>query len=92
MLNGRMPLFIEQRARAFAAAFMLPSDAAAQVWLEAGAEQTQEGIIRVLRRLTRRFGVTTSVAAWQLEHGLRGQAPNVIFLLDQISPQRRFTA
>jgi Zn-dependent peptidase ImmA (M78 family) len=90
ILNGRMPLRIEQRARAFAAALLVPSDASAQIWATSGARVTRDGVTDVLRRLTRRFGVTTSVAAWQLEHGLQGQYPDVIFLLDQIVPQRRF--
>jgi hypothetical protein len=90
ILKGRMPLRIEQRARAFAAALLVPSDAAAQIWETSGARGTLDGVTDVLRRLTRRFGVTTSVAAWQLEHGLLGQHPDVVFLLDQIAPQRRF--
>lgn len=88
ILNGRMPLVVEQRARAFAAAFMLPSEAAAHTWREMSPELTNEGVSAVLRRLTRRFGVTTSIAAWQLEHGLRGEYPVVNFLLEQIAPQR----
>jgi hypothetical protein len=89
MVNSRMALATEQRARAFAAAFMLPGDAAVQVWEMSGAERTRDGIKAVLQRLSRRFGITTSVAAWKLEHGLRGQEPDVVSELDQISPQRR---
>ncbi len=89
ILNGRMPLRIEQRARAFAAALLLPSEASAQIWEDSAAPRTLDRVTYVLRRLTHRFGVTTSVAAWQLEHGLRGQHPEVVFQLDQIAPQRR---
>ena len=89
ILNGRMPLRVEQRARAFAAALLLPSEASAQIWEDSAAPRTLDGVTYVLRRLTHRFGVTTSVAAWQLEHGLRGQYPDVVFQLDQIAPQRR---
>jgi Zn-dependent peptidase ImmA (M78 family) len=88
ILNGRMPLAIEQRARAFAAALMLPAEAAAQTWREMKPEISKEGVSSVLRRLTRRFGVTTSIAAWQLVHGLPDEMPTLGFLLDQIAPRR----
>ena len=88
ILHGRMPLAIEQRARAFAAAVMLPAKAAAEVWDRVAPDLSKQGVSSVLSRLTRRFGVTTSIAAWQLEHGLHGQIPNLGFLLDQIAPQR----
>jgi IrrE N-terminal-like domain len=88
ILNGRMPLAVEQRARAFAAAFMLPAEAAAEVWNRVAPDLSKQGVLSVLKRLTQRFGVTTSIAAWQLEHGLHGQIPNLGFLLDQIAPQR----
>jgi hypothetical protein len=38
--------------------------------------------------LTQRFRVTTSIAAWQLEHGLTDEDPTLNFLLEQIAPQR----
>jgi hypothetical protein len=88
ILNGRMPLMVEQRARAFAAAFMLPSEAAAQMWRDVSPERTQDGIRSLLKRLTQRFGVTTSIAAWQLEHGAGDEDPILRFLLGQIAPQR----
>jgi hypothetical protein len=92
ILDGRMPLLVEQRARAFAAAFLLPSEASEQVWSQSGGPRTRDGISKVIRRLTHKYGVTTSVAAWQLEHGLRGQDAEIVFLLDQMSPQRRIAA
>jgi hypothetical protein len=88
ILNGRMPLLVEQRARAFAAELMLPSEAAAQMWRESNFDPGKDGVLSVLKRLTQRFGVTTSIAAWQLEHGLHDEIPNLGFLLDQIVPNR----
>jgi len=88
ILNGQMPLAVEQRARAFAAELMLPSEAAAQVWVASKPQITKHGVASVLKRLTQRFGVTTSIAAWQLEHGLHDRVPNLGFLLDQIAPYR----
>jgi Zn-dependent peptidase ImmA (M78 family) len=85
MHSGRMPLAVEQRAWAFAAAVMLPAEAAAAIWHQAEPDRTQPGGASVLRRLTQRLGVTTGIAARQLEHGLRGHVPNLGFLLDQIA-------
>jgi hypothetical protein len=84
ILNGRMPLAVEQRARAFAAAFMLPAEAAAETWWAINPELSKDGVSSVLKRLTQRFGVTKSIAAWQLEHGLHDEIPNLSFLLDQV--------
>jgi Zn-dependent peptidase ImmA (M78 family) len=87
--NGRIPLAVEQRAGAFAAAFMLPAEAAVEVWDRVAPDLSKQGISSVLNRLTRRFGVTTIIARWQLQHGMGDQiSPDLIFLLDQIAPQR----
>ena len=88
ILAGRMPLPVEQRARAFAAELMLPSEAAARAWADTRPEITTDGVRSILKSLTQRFGVTASIAAWQLEHGLRDQVANLSFLLDQIVPSR----
>lgn len=92
ILGGRMPLHIEQRARAFAAELVLPEEEAALVWRESGFPLDRESLEKVMRRLYRRYGATPSIAAWQLEHGVMRIAPfhrdSLAQILDQMVPQR----
>jgi hypothetical protein len=69
VLQSRMPIRIEQRARAFAAEFLLPAPLAIEIWMGAGKPFEHVNLDRLLRQLSRRFGVSRSVAGWQLEHG-----------------------
>ena len=69
ILGGRMPARIEQRAKAFAAEFLLPSKEAGDVWRNKGYPLDTEALHLIIRVLCHRFNVTKSVAAWQLQHG-----------------------
>ncbi len=75
VLNGRTPTMLEQRARAFAAAFLLPKFEALKQWDGEGQPVDHTGVKRVLSSLTTRFGVTMTVAAWKLEHGVDPSDP-----------------
>ena len=89
ILGGRMPLRIEQRARAFAAEFLLPSKVAAAAWERQGSPLELDGVKKVINSLQRTHGVTSSVAAWQLEHGITSPQREVLAqILDQVVPQR----
>jgi Zn-dependent peptidase ImmA (M78 family) len=89
ILGGRMPVRAEQRAKAFAAEFLLPSAEAASVWRDAGIPIDLKEVQRVITILCRKFGVTASVAAWQLEHGVTTfHQETLAQILDQIVPHR----
>jgi hypothetical protein len=88
VLRSRMPVAIEQRARAFAAEFLLPSKAAGDAWLEAKRPTGQEGLEAVLDDLCKHFTVSKSVASWKLEHGARSYHGDLHAMLDSIVPQR----
>jgi Zn-dependent peptidase ImmA (M78 family) len=92
ILGGRMPLRVEQRARAFAAEFMLPEEVAATRWQENGSPLEQTGVSKVIRTLCWTYSITESTAAWQLEHGVIRVAPfhreDLAQILDQLVPQR----
>lgn len=89
ILGGRMPSQIEQRARAFAAEFLLPSEQAANIWIREGSPLQPDGVRRVIRTLCRTHSVAASVAAWQLEHGVTPYHQAILSkILDQVVPQR----
>lgn len=88
VLHSRMPILVEQRARAFAAEFLLPSRVAGEAWLAADQPRGRDDLRAVLERLCRRFVVTKSVAAWKLEHGARLYDAHLAPILDSIVPQR----
>ncbi len=88
ILQSRMPARVEQRARAFAAEFLLPAAAAARVWSDQGQPTEREGLAQVIDRLCRRFGVTRSVAAWKLQHGAAELGADLEAMLTEIVPQR----
>ena len=88
VLNSRMPLPVEQRAKAFAGEFLLPGRVAADSWLKAKSPRSMDGLGALLRNLARRYGVTRSVAAWKLEHGLQRHDVDLRIQLDAVSPNR----
>jgi IrrE N-terminal-like domain len=89
ILDGRMPIRIEQRAKAFAAEFLLPSEEAASVWKANAHPIDLEGLKKIIKLLCRKYNVSESVAAWQLQHGAvaYGDEP-IVKVLDQLVPQR----
>ena len=88
-MNGRMSSRIEQRAKAFAAEFLLPSRMAAAIWSKDGSPLEPDGVRKTIRTLCRTHGVTASVAAWQLEHGVTPYYQDTLAqILDQVVPQR----
>ena len=97
VLRSRMPSSIESRARAFAGEFLLPSNAAAKIWDEAGSPTGYDPLQAVLQTLADTFGVSFSIAAWKLEHGARWglfqsggeQFRRLSAMLDIIAPYRR---
>jgi IrrE N-terminal-like domain len=88
VLDGLMPLEIEQRARAFGAQLLLPSRIAAQEWFALGADESRDGLSVMLHHLAERFTVTLSVAAWKLEHGARAHGLNLEAMLRSLVPHR----
>jgi Zn-dependent peptidase ImmA (M78 family) len=89
VLGGRMPLRIEQRARAFAAEFLLPGSEAAAVWKKLGSPVDLEGLHEVISALCMKHKVTESVASWQLQHGASSLSQDALAqMLDQIVPHR----
>jgi IrrE N-terminal-like domain len=89
VLGGRMPLRVEQRARAFAAEFLLPSEEAGEVWRSAGYPLDLETLQGVIRTLCRKHNVTESVAAWQLQHGApQSNWEDLDRVLNQLVPHR----
>jgi len=88
VLNSRMPVEVERRAKAFAGEFLLPSRVAADIWIRMHSPRSTDGLRNCLSYLSKHYGVTQSVAAWKLEHGLRHRDVDVRALLDAIAPQR----
>jgi Zn-dependent peptidase ImmA (M78 family) len=89
VLGGKMPLRIEQRAKAFAAEFLLPEQEAANAWDRAGSPYDAAALRSVLKSLCSRFKVTMSVAAWKLEQGLEPyHREEIAPVLNDIAPQR----
>lgn len=70
VLGGRMPPRIEQRAKAFAAEFLLPSREANEIWRTEGSLVEIESVRQIIRKLCSTYKVTEAVASWQLEHGV----------------------
>ena len=88
VLQSRMPVAIEQRARAFAAEFLLPTQLAARKWDDANRPLDRCGLEDILDRLCDQFKISKSVASWKLEHGARQYGANVQRMLALIVPQR----
>ena len=60
VLGGSVPSAVEERANAFAAEFLLPEVAAGDVYRNTADVQ------EAFKRLAARFGVTYTLAAWQI--------------------------
>lgn len=88
VLKARMPVGVEQRAKSFAGAFLLPNEAAASVWFKAGRPSGQSGVENVVSELTNDYGVTRSVAAWKLEHGAALHNVDLSAVLNSVAPRR----
>lgn len=88
VLGGRMPNDIERRAKAFAGELLLPGRVAADFWLAADQPTGVKGLTELLDRLGRKYGVTRTVAAWKLEHGLHRHGVDVKHVLDLVVPSR----
>jgi hypothetical protein len=54
----------------------------------AGRPRTRITIKDFLQTLKERYGVTESVAAWKLEHGLHSRNVDLRALLDSVVPYR----
>jgi Zn-dependent peptidase ImmA (M78 family) len=84
-----MPIKIEQRAKAFAAEFLLPQAEAADVWRREGFPLDLEGLRQVIKMLCRTYKVTDSVAAWQIQNGASSANwEQLDRALDQLVPHR----
>ena len=88
VLRSRMPIAREQRAKSFAGEFLLPGVAAASAWFGADQPRNAQRLDDLLFDLMQRFGVTRSVAAWKLDHGLQFHEIDLGALLDTIAPSR----
>jgi Zn-dependent peptidase ImmA (M78 family) len=88
VLHSRMPLNIERRAKAFAGEFLLPGTVAAEQWKKEKSPRSLTELDEFLSNLSRDFGVTRSVAAWKLEHGLHKEDVDLRILLDAVAPNR----
>ena len=84
-----MPPRIEQRAKAFAAEFLLPNSEAGSVWQAAGSPIEIDAVREIVMRLCTIYKVTESVASWQLEHGVSPYHQETLtHVLDQVVPHR----
>ncbi len=63
VFGGSTPLHLEQRARAFAAEFLLPRETAARIVARSDSLDSATKIMR------RQYGVSTDVAGWQIKNG-----------------------
>jgi hypothetical protein len=81
VLQSRMPLDIERRAKAFAGEFLLPASRAADLWEKAKSPRSLIELDEFVGKLCRDYGVTKNVAAWKLEHGLHKKDVDLRVLL-----------
>ncbi len=63
VLGGSTPLHLEQRARAFAAEFLLPREIAARI------VACSESLAAAIETMRKTYGVSTDVAWWQVTNG-----------------------
>jgi len=70
VLGGRVPAYVEGRANAFAAEFLLPQKLAADATLARPNE-----IETVVRELSAAFGASSEVVAWQIRNGTSARLP-----------------
>lgn len=88
VLDSRMPNDVEARAKSFAGELLLPGRVAADVWIRLDLAPSDESIDRCLKKLQGTYGVTRSVAAWKLDHGLRTHDVDLTFWLNTAAPNR----
>ena len=88
ILGGRMPDASERRANAFAAEFLLPAETAVSLWRQSDLPESRDDIDTFISRLSDRFDVSRVMAAWQLDHGLAGSNPDIVFWLDELFERR----
>jgi hypothetical protein len=88
ILNSRIPVEIEQRAKSFAGELLAPTGAIASLWRENGFPRTLEALRTLTFYLQKHFGVTKAVASWKLQHATQILDVDVSRLLDQIAPDR----
>lgn len=88
VLNSRMPVEYERRAKAFAGEFLLPSITAADVWEREGAPNSLRELNNCVKKLQTKYGVTKAVAAWKLEHGLLRRDIDLRNQLEMVCPSR----
>lgn len=88
VLNSRMPEAVERRARSFAGEFLLPGRTAADKWFAAGEPRALDPLSLFLNRLCETYGVSRSVAAWKLEHGLHWHEIDLRWQLQYLVPHR----
>ena len=88
ILNSRMPLDAERRAKAFAGELLLPGRVAADIWERSNHPRSKEDLTAFLANLGTRYGVPRSVAAWKLEHGLHDRDIDLRAILDIVAPNR----
>ena len=68
ILNSRMPIEIEQRAKSFAGELLAPTEAVSTIWRDRGTPRSLKALKTLVLHLQRAFGVTKAVAAWKLQH------------------------
>lgn len=88
VLNSRMPLDIERRAKAFAGEFLLTTRAASDHWKAAGRPRSVEELSSLVQEICREYGVTKNVAAWKLEHGANRENVDLRVPLNSVAPSR----
>ena len=88
ILQARMSVNIERRAKSFAGEFLLPKAAAGEAWIKAKRPTGRPQVELVVNELARAFGVTRKVAAWKLEHGAHLYHTDLTAVLDTIEPHR----
>ncbi len=88
VLNSKMPVEIEQRAKSFAGELLAPTEAVAVAWQEAGSPRAHAPLDELTRALQQAFGVTKAVATWKLQHATKRVGVEISHLLDLIEPMR----
>ena len=88
VLRSKMPKAIEQRARAFAGEFLLPTEAAMYAWRDAHHPTNPDDLAELLQQLCEDYTVSKSVASWKVQHGARDLGADLSHALDVIVPQR----
>lgn len=88
VLDSRMPVEIEQRAKSFAGALLLPTEAAAEAWRSHGSPNSLDQLRTLVWELQNSYGVTKSVASWKLQHATQSLGEDFSVVLNAIAPTR----